>query len=938
MVDISSQNNKVNITVSSSGNTTNVNATPDYTKYYSDKSKEWAISDKIVDNTDYSSKYYANESKKQADISTAKTTEVIESGNNAVSNIENARDNAITDITNQENLSVDNVNTAGATQINLAKEQVTLATNQANIAKEQATISTSQASIATSKTTEVVESGNTALSNIETAKSNALNDINTTGAEYVNNAEQYAQNALNSATNAKTSEDNVLSYKNSAMESSQTATEQASIATTSANKAITSATNAKTSETNAKSSETRCEEILSRLGTAIKIKGRVNSLGDLPLSGNLDGDTYLVGSEGLDSYPEYYWYQDHWEFMGTTTSLTWGSIIGDITNQSDLQTELNKKEDIIVDLDTIRAGAELGATALQEETDPVYTADKPNLATKAEVTAKQDKLTVGEGIKLENNTISSTVQGLPIGTIIPVNATSNYVPDGCLPCDGAEYSKSQFSDLWDNYLNELGKSIYNINGDVNINNKGIANNFSSNNYVTTPVSFTLTPESNFYYKIRIKLYKSAENSNGGWRCISAFYYGDSYKTNDLSLGYYCTDNSIGFNFRLKKDDNSYGYNIVSLYVNDYCNEGDWVTVEYIKTGTTFTIKVTNDFGEMHEKTTENISVKTNTYTLARIGKGNDGSSDFYLSDIDLSSVFIKVDNTTIFDGNKFYILLPTCTYTEYEQDLSTYGQCAKFAVDIANNKFRVPLIKDGSVIQQALTNSELGKSYNAGLPNITGSAGMGESTSATGAFQYEGGSASTGKTGTGGSTDCGFSFDASRSNPIYGNSTTVQPNAVALRYFVVVANGQINQSMMDWSAWASSLQGKANTDLSNLSDSGKKVIDGQWVSKTETLSTATAVGTYTIDLSSYLPNDNYNYEVMLHVYQASGTNSSDSVQRLYIDNKLMVSTSVNGIWADNDFINIIKNNSRIVTIERIGHKSSAFNFVANGYRRIGTNE
>lgn len=35
-------------------------------------------------------------------------------------------------------------------------------------------------------------------------------------------------------------------------------------------------------------------------------------------------------------------------------------------------------------------------------------------------------------------------------------------------------------------------------------------------------------------------------------------------------------------------------------------------------------------------------------------------------------------------------------------------------------------------------------------------------------------------------------------------------------YFVVVANGQTNQSMMDWSAWASSLQGKANTDLSNV--------------------------------------------------------------------------------------------------------------------------
>ena len=192
MVDISSQNNKINITVSSSGNTANTNVTPDYAQYYSEKSKEWAISNKIVDNTDYSSKYYANESKKQADISTAKATEVIESGNNAVSNIESARDNAIIDITNQESLSVDNVNTAGATQvssvntagitqvanvnsagttqINLAKEQVTLATNQANIATEQATI-------ATNKTSEVVASGNNALSNIDTAKNNAITSI-----------------------------------------------------------------------------------------------------------------------------------------------------------------------------------------------------------------------------------------------------------------------------------------------------------------------------------------------------------------------------------------------------------------------------------------------------------------------------------------------------------------------------------------------------------------------------------------------------------------------------------------------------------------------------------------------------------------------------------------------------------------------------------------
>lgn len=566
---------------------------------------------------------------------------------------------------------------------------------------------------------------------------------------------------------------------------------------------------------------------------------------------------------------------------------------------------------------------------------------------------KQDTLVSGTNIKTINgNSIigSGDVElssaggggGIPIGTIIPVNATSNYVPDGSLPCDGAEYSKSQFSDLWNNYFTELGKSIYNINGSVNINNKGIANNFSSDNYVTTPVSFTLTPESNFYYKIRVKLYKSAENFNGGWRCISAFYYGDSYRTNDLSLGYYCTNNSMGFNFRLKKDDNSYDNNIASLYVDGYFDEGAWVTVEYIKTGTTFTIKVTNEFGDTNEATTENISVKTNTYTLARIGKGNDGSSDFYASGIDLSSVLIKVDNTTIFDGNKFCNLINTCTYTEYTSDLSTYGQCGKFAIDTANNKFRVPLIKDGAVIQQALTDDKLGKSYNAGLPNITGSVQndiVTTSISTSGAFinpKYgKGNIAGTSTSGlaiNGGS----FDFNAQSYNPIYGNSDTVQPNAVALRYFVVVANGQINQSMMDWSAWASSLQGKANTDLSNLSDVGKKVIDGQWVSKTETLSTATAIGTYTIDLSSYLPNDNYNYEVIMNLlYRYNGTNSNGS--RLVINNvRYCINNSGNGARTSRTIFHYDTQKQFTFSIEYVNATSNEITAVA--YRRIGTNQ
>ena len=55
----------------------------------------------------------------------------------------------------------------------------------------------------------------------------------------------------------------------------------------------------------------------------------------------------------------------------------------------------NTKQNVITDLATIRSGASKGATALQSytETDPVYTADKPNIALKSEIPTKVSSFT-----------------------------------------------------------------------------------------------------------------------------------------------------------------------------------------------------------------------------------------------------------------------------------------------------------------------------------------------------------------------------------------------------------------------------------------------------------------------------------------------------------------------------------------------------------------
>ena len=79
----------------------------------------------------------------------------------------------------------------------------------------------------------------------------------------------------------------------------------------------------------------------------------------------------------------------------------------------------------------------------------------------------------------------------------------------------------------------------------------------------------------------------------------------------------------------------------------------------------------------------------------------------------------------------------------------------------------------------------------AGLPNVTGqiattvwggSAGRGIFTSNSGSFQLEGNSLPAPTVNSyqkSGRTN--FSFDASRSNPVYGNSDTVQPPSVKVR-------------------------------------------------------------------------------------------------------------------------------------------------------------
>ena len=142
----------------------------------------------------------------------------------------------------------------------------------------------------------------------------------------------------------------------------------------------------------------------------------------------------------------------------------------------------------------------------------------------------------------------------------------------------------------------------------------------------------------------------------------------------------------------------------------------------------------------------------------------------------------------------------------------------------------------------------------------------------------------------------------------------------------------------------------ADINLSNLSISGEKVIDGQWVISYLQLltgeTTLTANTTYTYSLSSYLPADGYSYEVL---FAAAGTTrtTTNSTVKLCIgssyvpDNRVVIAgantLSNTAVWYGGNTTIPIGTDRNVTIRNDQASNCQCWNFSAVGYRRIGTN-
>lgn len=139
--------------------------------------------------------------------------------------------------------------------------------------------------------------------------------------------------------------------------------------------------------------------------------------------------------------------------------------------------------------------------------------------------------------------------------------------------------------------------------------------------------------------------------------------------------------------------------------------------------------------------------------------------------------------------------------------------------------------------------------------------------------------------------------------------------------------------------------GLADTDLSNLSNAGKSVVDGAYVANFYRLATGGSIAggaTTTYDLSSYLPDDGQVYEVW-------GSMRGSSNQNLTYDAGISTTAMNNsGVLRVVSGYTTTASSGAYVAIVGTGRDLSLVNLNANnvfnivvmdlfGYRRIGTN-
>lgn len=134
------------------------------------------------------------------------------------------------------------------------------------------------------------------------------------------------------------------------------------------------------------------------------------------------------------------------------------------------------------------------------------------------------------------------------------------------------------------------------------------------------------------------------------------------------------------------------------------------------------------------------------------------------------------------------------TESDWQSQNTTYGSCGKFVYNADAGTLRLPNISN--ILEGTTVVTDVGNLLEAGLPNITGESNIGGnapktvlSSGALRQVRYQLNSV-VNATSSDISDLAQTALDASLSNPIYGNSDTVQPQVIKVLTYIVVATSK----------------------------------------------------------------------------------------------------------------------------------------------------
>ena len=422
---------------------------------------------------------------------------------------------------------------------------------------------------------------------------------------------------------------------------------------------------------------------------------------------------------------------------------------------------------------------------------------------------KENKLPTYQSGKFLTNNGNAVSWGNPytrnigevVQSMLPLNDPKLHLLNGdCLPT-------TSYSDLNSYMLTNSTATQYpsgvGIIGSLQ-NSNHVLSGFSTSSYAQIPITFAPVDEP---WEIQVKFnYKRPASVNG-----HSSYYQDliSPEVSDSQFVYYVYTYNSGNSMIIRADmrftiDGSVYYRTYTISY-ELADSTDY----WIKTGSDDNVRLyfkistdgenyTTIFDSRIEPSqiyTTNVEFPIFNKSFLNLGINPHAANTLYpwLGSIDLKECYIKVSDTILWQGgvtlNKLNadFLLDEGLWQSYKYK---YGVCGKFVYDAVNKTIRLP--KANSILQGSIAPSHAGDIIEAGLPNITGSPILGEASSSwskmppiSGAI-YRASTSANKYAGASDSDNDYLAFDASRSNSIYGNSNTVQPQTIkALNYMVV---------------------------------------------------------------------------------------------------------------------------------------------------------